>query len=148
MFSFRPANRTPAHLSRMLGTGFFPSLHFHHTSQWPHQEMISSALIVLLKVGRNKIKKLHAAFTIQPKVHHLNEPTKSISHLQTESDLQMKWGLPWSRSLSPFWLQPASPTQQKVHCFYFWASFNESSTIDGTTVPSSLLDHRQVSIAD
>jgi hypothetical protein len=54
MFSFRPANRTPAHLSRMLGTGFFPSLHFHHTSQWPHQEMISSALVVLLKVETSR----------------------------------------------------------------------------------------------
>jgi hypothetical protein len=42
----------------MLGTEFFPSLHFHRTWQWPRQEMISSVLIVLMK---NKMSNLHSA---------------------------------------------------------------------------------------
>jgi hypothetical protein len=55
------AQRIPAHLNHMLSIGFFPSLHFHHIWQWPHQEMISSVLIVLFQEKKNMILNLRLA---------------------------------------------------------------------------------------
>jgi hypothetical protein len=143
----------PAHLNRMLGTEFFPSLRFHRTWQWPRQEMISSVLIVLMK---NKMSNLHSAIaTVQrSKINRFGAASKITQKIFYTCKLYQisKWNGA-SFGVGVYLLFGFSQQVQRSREFtvfrsvYFWASFNESSTIDGTTMPRNLLDHRQLSIA-
>jgi hypothetical protein len=63
------------------------------------------------KILNLKLADVRKSFIMVVKVHW------KLSNLQTGSDLQMKWDLPWKRNLSPFWLQSANPMQQRAHCF-------------------------------